>query len=63
ELEKMAVKEGLQYTDLIADGRGAMVINKTPLQGATTINKPSCQGATIMNKSSCQGATVIDEHS
>ncbi|KAG6285905.1 hypothetical protein E4U09_006998 [Claviceps aff. purpurea] len=63
ELEKMAVKEGLQYTDLIADGRGAMVINKTPFQGATTINKPSCQVATIMNKSSCQGATVIDEHS
>ncbi|KAG6113869.1 hypothetical protein E4U31_007639 [Claviceps sp. LM219 group G6] len=52
ELEKMAVKEGLQYTDLIAEHRGA-----------TVINKPSCQGATIINGTLSQGATVIDEHS
>ncbi|KAG5990810.1 hypothetical protein E4U52_004225, partial [Claviceps spartinae] len=52
ELEKMAVKEGLQYTDLIAEHRSATIINETFSQGATAINK-----------SSCQGATVIDEHS
>ncbi|KAG6072095.1 hypothetical protein E4U33_003376 [Claviceps sp. LM78 group G4] len=44
ELEKMALNEGLQYADLIAEHQGATVINKTPFQGETAISKPSCQG-------------------